>query len=173
MQNSHHGAQFQKEAKALVHTEEFVTLAKFVEKMKTRKLPKLQEFKPKYIAAVKKLEMLHQKLAMTTQKTSKMVGQEPHQRLIVNVDDDQWYAFNEQYYKVREMEYYAMYKIPIIIMLRQRVSAVRHTNEMGQLQSHWAEVTHQDQHQVVIGHQGALLKEAVKTLHMSYPYMSK
>ena len=114
--------------------------------MKGAKLPALEEFKPKYIAAVKKLEMLHKKLAMTTHKNSKMVGQDPHHRLIVNVDDDQWYAFNEQYYKVREMEYYAMYKIPIIKILRKHVSAVRHTKEMGQLQSHWAEVTHQDQH---------------------------
>lgn len=91
----------------------------------------------------------------------------PHERAIVDVDDKEWYAFNEQYYKIREMEYYAAYKIPEVVAFRGKVSALRKTNEMQAMQKHWAEVTQQKQHQVVVKHEAALLTAAVKTLHMT------
>ena len=56
MQNSHHGKQFQGEVEALVHTKEFVSLAKFLEAMKKKgPSPQIKAFKAKYIEALKKL----------------------------------------------------------------------------------------------------------------------
>jgi len=64
------------------------------------------------MAQMHKVQMAHHKLEMTSQKTSHMTGAHPHQRLHINIDNDEWIVFNKEYYKLREMEYYAMYKIP-------------------------------------------------------------
>jgi hypothetical protein len=168
MQGTHHAKQFQAEAKALVHTKEFMALAKFAEAMK-KKGPsaEIKAFAHKYKQEVQKLEMLHMKLKKSTHANSKMVGQDPHHRLLINVDDDEWYAFNVQYYKIREMEYYAGYKIKEVVALRKRISAVRHTHEMEVMQGHFAEITQSKAHQAVVKAQGELLMHAVHTLHMS------
>jgi hypothetical protein len=106
-------------------------------------------------------------LKKTTHENSKWTGSQPQARLTVDVDNDQWVVFNKEYYKLREMEYYAMYKIPEVVALRGKVSAVRHTHEFGAMQKHWAAVTHQDQHQVVVHHQAKLIKAAMETVHMN------
>jgi hypothetical protein len=41
-----------------------------------------------------------------------MVGQDPHQRLMVNVDNDEWYEYNKEYYKLRDMEVMMFYGTP-------------------------------------------------------------
>ena len=45
------------------------------------------------------------------------------------------------------------------------MTAVRHTDEMGDMQEHWHEITQGAQHQTVVKHQGKLIVAAVKVLH--------
>jgi hypothetical protein len=168
MMHSQHGQQFQAEGKALVHTKEFVALAKFVEAMKKKgPTEQMKKVKMAYMAQIHKVEMAHRKLQMSTERNSKMVGQEPNQRLIINMNDDEWYAFNKEYYKMREMEYYIGYKVPEVVAVRGKVRSLVETGEFEQIENHWAQVTQQKQHQVVVAHQAKLITEAVKTLHMS------
>jgi len=168
MQASHHGKQFEGEVKALVHTKEFVALAKFVEALKKKgPTQQMKEVKMAYMAQLKKVEAAHMKMKMTSHKTSKMIGQDPNHTLIVNIDNDEWYAFNVEYYKLREMEYYIQYKVPEVAALRGKVRALVNSGEFGAIEKHWLEVTQQEQHQVVVKHQGALVEAAVKTLHMT------
>jgi hypothetical protein len=168
MMHSQHGQQFQAEGKALVHTKEFVALAKFVEAMKKKgPTEQMKKVKMAYMAQIHKVEMAHKKLQASTAQNSKMVGQEPHQRLIINMNDDEWYAFNKEYYKMREMEYYIGYKVPEVVAVRGKVRSLVETGEFEQIENHWAQVTQQKQHQVVVHHQAKLITEAVKTLHMS------
>jgi hypothetical protein len=128
-----------------------MALANFLEAMK-KKGPSAQikAFEEKYIAQMHRVQKAHMALERST-KTS-MSGQSPHQVATVNVDDDQWIAFNKEYYKLREMEYYAGYKIPEVVALRGKARAVTKTEEMGDIKSHWKEVTQQKQHQVVAHH---------------------
>ena len=163
---SHHGEQFGDEVKALVHTKEFVALAEFVEAMKKKgPSPQIKAFKAKYVQQMHKVEAAHMKLKMTSQKKSFMTGKEPNHTLHINIDNEEWYHFNVEYYKLREMEYYAGYKIPEVVALRKKVTAVRHTDEMGDIQEHWHEITQGEQHQTVVKHQGKLIVAAVKVLH--------
>lgn len=63
MQTSHHGKQFEGEVKALVHTDEFVAVAKYIEVMKKNgPTPKIKAFSQKYKAELEKLHMLWMKL---------------------------------------------------------------------------------------------------------------
>jgi hypothetical protein len=93
---SQHGEQLQAEAKALVHTREFVDFAKFVQEMKKRGPSKeMKKYAADLEARYKKVEIAEKKLEAATHAKSKMVGQDPHQRLIVNVDEDAWYEYNK------------------------------------------------------------------------------
>ena len=78
-----------------------------------------------------------------------------------------WYEFNAEYMKLREMEYYAMYKIPELVEFRKLVSAVRATGEFKKIEEHWSTIAKGEQHQVVVKHQAKLLMEALKLAHMS------
>jgi hypothetical protein len=167
MQGSHHGKQFEAEVHAVANTKEFHALGHLIEAIHKRgPTPQIKKFKQIYMAQMHKVEMAHRQLERTSEKTSRMEGANPHQRLHINIDNDEWIVFNKEYYKLREMEYYAMYKIPEVVAIRGKVTAVRHTAPFGAIQKHWAEVTHQDQHQVVVHHQAELVKAAVETLHM-------
>ena len=167
MQQSQHGRVFQHQVEMVGQTAEFHSLINYVEAVKKRgPTPQIKKFKQLYMAQMHKVEMAHRKLEMGAERNSRMVGQEPHQRLHINIDDDQWVIFNKEYYKLREMEYYAMYKIPEVVGLRKHVSAVRHTAEFGKIQAHWAKITQQSQHQVVVHHQAELVKAAAETVHM-------
>jgi len=168
MQNSHHGKQFEMEVQALAKTHEVQAVGKFVEAMHKRgPTPQIKKFKQLYMAQMHKVEAAHMALKKSTHENSKWTGQQPHARLTVNVDEDEWVVFNKEYYKLREMEYYAMYKIPEFVAFRGKVTAVRHTGEFQQIQEHWATVTHQDQHQVVVKHQADMIKAIWGTLHMT------
>merc|ERR1712054_328968 len=168
MQNSHHGKQFQGEVEALVHTKEFVELAKFVEAVKKAgPTAQMKEVKMHYMAQMHKVQVAHMKLQKSIKDNMKITGQDPNHVATVNVNDDLWVQFNKEYYTLREMEYYIQYKVPEIVALRGKVRGVVETDEFEQIEDHWEQVTQQKQHQVVVHHQGALIKAAVQTLHMS------
>jgi len=153
---------------ALVHTEEFVALAKYVEMMKKMKpTPQMQKFAKLYQAQMQKVQMAHMKMKMHAEKGAKVWGSEGNHHMTVDIDNDEWYDFNAQYYKLREMEYYAMYKIPEIAKFRAMVTAVTKTTEMNTMQGHWKSVTDGEQHQTVVKHQAKLLIEMLKVVHMT------
>jgi hypothetical protein len=89
---------------------------------------------------------------MSTYENSKNYGQSPHQRTIINVNNDDWYAFNKEYYKLREMEYYIGYKVPEVVALRGKVRALVETEDFEIIEQHWHVITEQDEHQVVVHH---------------------
>jgi len=89
--------------------------------------PQIRKFKKVYMEQIQKVEHAHMMLKRSTHANSKWSGKQPNARLNVNVDQDEWVHFNTEYYKLREMEYYAMYKIPEVVTLRKKVSAVRET----------------------------------------------
>merc|ERR1711907_208455 len=168
MQKSAHGKQFEAEVTALVHTKEFVALAKYVEAMKKKgPTEQIKKFAEVYKVQMHKVQMAHHKMEMTAQKNAKVWGTDGDHHMTVDIDNDQWYEFNAEYYKLREMEYYAMYKIPEFVKLREHMHAVKATAEMKKIQGHWKGVTSQDQHQVVVKHQANLLIEFLKCIHMS------
>jgi hypothetical protein len=168
MQNSPHGKQFEMEAQALVHTQEFVALAKYVEAMKKAgPTPQMKKFAELYHAQMVKVQKAHMMLQKYTAHHIEMEGKEPTQTATVDVDNKLWFEFNKEYYKLREMEYYAMYKIPEIAKFRAMVTDVRHTAEMKKMTTHWTAVTQQEQHQVVVKHQAQLIMAAIKCIHMT------
>jgi len=114
-----------------------------------------------------KVQALKMKIDMKAEKTVKITGAAPERSMTVDVDNDLWYEFNAEYMKLREMEYYAMYKIPEIAGFRKHLSEVRHTDEWEGIQDHMEGITHGEQHQVVVKHQAKLLIEALKTIHMT------
>jgi hypothetical protein len=65
------------------------------------------------------------------------------------------------------MEYYIGYKVPEVVALRAHVRDLVESDEFETMEDHFEEVTKQDQHQVVVAHQLALVKAAVQTLHMA------
>merc|ERR1711879_214046 len=143
MQHSHHGKQFQGEVETLVHTKEFVSLAKFLEAMKKKgPSPQMKKVKAAYMAQLHKLEAAHMKLKMSTHKNIKITGTEPNQTAIVNVNNDEWYAFNKEYFKLREMEYFIQYKVKEVVELRHHVGDVVDTDEFEKMEDHWKQVTH-------------------------------
>lgn len=125
----------------------------------------MKEFHDAYMAQMHRLQKAHMKLEHSVKKD--VTGKSPHHVATFDVDDDAWIDFNRQYYKVREMEYYAGYKIPEIVAIRGKMRALKETNEMGDIQEHWHEITQQKQHQVVVHHQGAFVKACVQALHLS------
>ena len=168
MQNSGHAQQFEAEAKALVQTKEFMALAKYIEAMKKKgPTPQMQKFAELYKAQMQKVQIAHMKLQQYTQQNVKMTGQEPNQTATVDVDNKLWFEFNKEYYKLREMEYYAMYKIPEVAQFRAMVTDVRKTPQMSAMTGHWKNVTQAEQHQIVVKHQAELVMAAVKCLHMT------
>jgi len=151
-----------------VHTPEFVALAKFIEAMK-KKGPSDQMLKVKevYTAQLHKVEMAHRKLQMSTQRNMKVTGSEPNETAHVNVNNEEWIAFNKEYYKLRSMEYYIQYKVAEVVALRKHVRAVVDSDAFEAIEDHWEQVTQQKQHQVVVAHQANMVKAAVGTLHMT------
>merc|ERR1719502_1849219 len=118
-----HPQQFQKEGEALVHTKEFVALAKYVEAVKKAgPTPQMKMFKEKYMEQKMKVAKAHQNLVKTTKM--EVTGKCPHDKAVIDVDNDAWVEFNMEYYKLREMQYYAGYKIPEVVGLRKHVTEV-------------------------------------------------
>ena len=72
---------------------------------------------------------------------------------IFDVDNDQWFEFNKEYYKLREMEYYALYKIYGINCLRKRLTKVRNTEEFEDFSEHWHYVNQSEIHQKLVKRQ--------------------
>jgi len=168
MQGSKVGKVFEKDMVALVHTEEFVALAKYVEAMKKKQpTEQMKKFAQLYQAQMQKVQMAHMKMKMHAEKTAKVWGTDGDHHMTVDIDNDEWYEFNAEYYKLREMEYYAMYKIPEIAAFRAKVSAVTKTDEMTTMKKHWKLVTMGEQHQTVVKHQAKLLIEMLKVVHMT------
>merc|ERR1711957_41105 len=168
MQKSAHAQQFQMEGEALVHTKEFVALAKLVEAIKKAgPTEQMKKVKAAYMAQVQKLEMAHMKLQRSTQQNMKVTGENPLHRAQINVDNDEWIAFNKEYYKLREMEYYIQYKVQEVVAVRKSVKDLVDTDEFETMEDHWETVTDRKQHQVVVAHQGALVKAAVQCLHLT------
>ena len=64
-------------------------------------------------------------------------GNKGSMNVTVDVSNDLWYQFNMEYYKLREMDYYAMYKIEEFVELRGHLKAVRGTNEWKTMEAHW------------------------------------
>jgi len=156
------------EGEALVHTKEFVALAKLVEAIKKAgPTEQMKKVKAAYMAQVQKLEMAHMKLQRSTQENMKVTGENPLHRAQINVDNDEWIAFNKEYYKLREMEYYIQYKVQEVVAVRKSVKDLVDTDEFETMEDHWETVTEQKQHQVVVAHQGALVKAAVQCLHLT------
>jgi len=153
---------------ALVHTPEFTALAKYVEAMKKKgPTPQMKKFAQLYEAQMQKVQMAHRKMQMNAERSAKVWGSQDNHHMTVDIDNDEWYAFNAEYYKLREMEYYAMYKIPEVAQFRKMVTAVTKTPEMTKMKGHWKYVTQQEQHQVVVKHQAKLLIEMLKVVHMT------
>ena len=57
--------------------------------------------------------------------------------MTVEGDDDLVYEFNREYWKLREMHYYAMYTIPEVIKFRQLTRLVTETNQFEKLEDDW------------------------------------
>ena len=143
-------------------------MAKYVEAMKKKgPTPQIKAFKEHYKAQMKKVEMAHKKMEMDAHKNAHVWGTDGDHHMTVDVDNDLWYEFNAEYYKLREMEYYAMYKIPEIVGFRNHLHAVKATKEWAQIAEHWHMLSQVDQHKSVVKHQATLLVEALKTVHMT------
>ena len=117
------------------------------------------------MAQAHRLQKAHMHLVQTTKKT--VSGKCPHDTAVIDVDDEAWIQFNREYYKLRQMEYYAGYKIPEMVALRGKMRALKNTHEMAAIQKHWVEITHQHQHQVVVKHQGEFVVAAYHAVHLS------
>merc|ERR1712185_461233 len=126
-----------------------------------------KKVKAVYMVQVHKVQAAHMKLKMSTQKNIKVMGTEPNQTAVVNVNNEEWIVFNKEYYKLRSMEYYIGYKVPEMVAIREHIHDLVDTNEFEKMEDHWEQVTHQKQHQVVVAHQAKLVKAAVMTLHMT------
>jgi len=75
MQNSPHGQQFQMEAQALVHTQEFVALAKYIEAMKKAgPTPQMKKFAELYRAQMIKVQEAHMRLKQYTAHHIELTG---------------------------------------------------------------------------------------------------
>merc|ERR1711988_225248 len=96
-----------------------------------------------------------------------MIGQEPNQKLIVDINTEEWIAFNKEYYKLRSMEYYIQYKIPEVVALRKHMHALVDTDQFEKIEAHWKKVTMDKQHQTVVAHQANMVKQGVKVLHVA------
>ena len=132
MQNSVHPQQFQQEFQALAQTHEFGALAQYMQHLQqTGPTPQIKKFAELYQQQVKKLQLAYMKLENHTEHSLQLHGSRPHERAIVDVNNEEWFAFNKEYYRTREMEYYAMYKIPEFVKLRSLMTELRHTKEMG------------------------------------------
>jgi hypothetical protein len=59
---------------------------------------------------------------------------------MVEVDDKLWHDYNEQWFKVRQLNFEAA-QFTEVKKLRVKVTAVRNTDEMKKLQEHWKKVT--------------------------------
>ena len=167
-QMSQHPQKFQQEFQALVQTKEFVNIAKYMDTLKKQgPTPQIRAFAHAYKKQLHKLEISYKQLEQTTSQHVQVQGPRGNQRAAIEVDNDQWYEFNKEYYKTRELEYYAMYKIPEIAKLRSLVTALRKTTEMGAVQTHWAEVTKMPEHQQIVKHEAELLVAFLKTVHIN------
>ena len=120
-----------------------------------------------YNQQMQKVKIAHMKLQQYTERHMELTGKQPTQTAVVDVDNKLWFEFNKEYMKLREMEYYAMYKIPEIAMFRAKVTAVTKTPQMNTMQGHWKQVTQQNQHQVVVHHQAKLIIAALNCLHLT------
>merc|ERR1711865_429376 len=144
MQKSAHAQQFQMEGEALVHTKEFVALAKLVEAIKKAgPTEQMKKVKAAYMAQVQKLQMAHMKLQRSTQQNMKVTGENPLHRAQINVDNDEWIAFNKEYYKLREMEYYIQYKVQEVVAVRKSVKDLVDTDEFETMEDEkWMDPAH-------------------------------
>jgi hypothetical protein len=166
MMATQHPKQFQAEAHALANTPEFHAIVSFVETMKKKgPSPQIKEFHDKYMAQIHRVMKAHHILEKTMKK--KVTGKNPHHKGTITVNDDAWIHFNKEYYKLREMEYYAGYKIPEMVALRAKIRALVETDEMDTLQDHWHTVTQTDQHQLVVKHEAELVMAIHKAIHLS------
>jgi len=137
---------------ALAKTDEFHAVEMNVQKLKKMANVEgspLNSFIPKYKAQVRKLMIAQNKLKQTTDA---QVNRKTD-TLRLDVDDDQWYEYNKEYYKLREMEFRAMHSIPGIANLRERLTKLRNTSEMKDLQEHFQDVTKTDVHQNLVKRQ--------------------
>ena len=107
------------------------------------------------------------KMEMDAKKNTKVNGTSPETTITVDIDNDMWYEVNVEYYKRREMEYYAMYKIPEVVGFRKHLHKVKGTDEWETIEDHWGTITKGEQHQVVVKHQVKLLMEIIKLYHMT------
>ena len=65
--------------------------------------PQIKEFVKKYKAQMQKVQTLHMKLRMHAAKNTHVWGLRYDHHVTVDVDNDLWYEFNSEYYKLREM----------------------------------------------------------------------
>lgn len=89
--------EFEEQVDALVHTQEFLSLAKYVDALKKKNATyQIERFSKLYKAQMKKVIELHNNL--TSNETSKMNltinGAKPNRNLYIDVDNDAWYEFN-------------------------------------------------------------------------------
>merc|ERR1712147_429085 len=116
------------------------------------------------MAQIHRVMKAHHILEKTMKK--KVTGKNPHHKGTITVNDDAWIHFNKEYYKLREMDYYAGYKIKEVVALRMHMKAVRKSDEMHAIEKHWMVITKQPQHQTVVHPQGELVMAAAKALHL-------
>ena len=108
IQNSNVGEVFAKDFEAIAKTPEVADLAKYVEALKKKgPTPQMKKFAELYEAQMRKVEMAHTKMSMHAEKTWNEWGSAPERHATIDIDHDEWYVFNAEYYKLREMEYYA------------------------------------------------------------------
>lgn len=72
-----------------------------------------------------------------------------------------------EYYKLREMQYYAGYKIPQVVGLRKHVTDVRHTDEFEAMTTHWKQITQTERHQDIIHREGEIVVGYANAMHLS------
>lgn len=163
---SEHPKQFQMEGEALVHTKEFVALAKYVEATKKAgPTPQIKKFAEIYMAQKMKVAKAHANLVKTTKM--EVTGKCPHDKAVIDVDNEAWIQFNMEYYKLREMQYYAGYKIPQVVGLRKHVTDVRHTDEFEAMTTHWKQITQTERHQDIVHREAEIVIGYAHAMHLS------
>ena len=66
-------------------------------------------------------------------------------KTVIDVDNDGWYKLNEEYFKMRELQYESKMH-PIIQTIRDKANALIHTKQFLQIERDWSTLVHMDRH---------------------------
>jgi hypothetical protein len=97
------------------------------------------------------MKVIHAKFALATTKASNVKGV-----TVRDFNNQLWVNFNKEYYKLKLLQYKAMYELPEFVKLRQLMRAVVETNAWTQLEKDWKVITKNKYHQIVAKRQYVL-----------------